>query len=383
MADIAGAIARGLAVGQSIKAHREASEQNKLETQLLKHRIDALKIDDALREYDVKKQHAQMQFESEQGTPQGAYGYSPGVPVAPPDTMPGVTMPGPTAGVAERGAPLNPPVVQEPALPDVVGGGAPGFARQPLNLEQQIAQRNIEARAKAFHEPYNVGVGQERRFGPDLVGQGMTPLITVRPDTTIEERGAPGQPATVIATGAAKPERPIVAPPNSVIFDPKSGAVIGRGMGRIGPDVTGIDYTTPTPTTTRGAPRTFAPTNPNAVTPGDRNKTRLQQQWKEENAAALRQYGAAVRAHAAEVNNAILTGQPVGPAPTQPEVPTFEDWQKKKGLAGGKAGASTSTIRQQGDRFFFTGPDGVTQMSAPTLDAAQKAVQYYSQQGAQ
>jgi hypothetical protein len=157
----------GHQAGQAEKDHAQQLEENKLKLMVLKHSVDKIKLDDALRAYDLQQKHAQLLFTTQNGLPaaemtsdpvttaqpnlpsknlasvlQGYFGQAPqGMPTddaaspAAPQAMP---VPG-----AQATRPATHPVVtgqvprpiQYPALPADIGGGAPGFSRTPRSRE--------------------------------------------------------------------------------------------------------------------------------------------------------------------------------------------------------------------------------------------------------
>lgn len=183
MADVASAFIRGHQAGQAASAHEQATAENKIRTMILKHEMDRMKVDDAVREYSLKHAAQEAGFSALQGQPEAAI---PGVQVGQrlPDTAAGGASTGlrdivsslvqgpqpgdagpanpepPTGGLADLVKAMQPgqatpsagrkvfTPVQFSGLPAAVGGGTAAYTRTPQSKEEldraAIALRRAE-----------------------------------------------------------------------------------------------------------------------------------------------------------------------------------------------------------------------------------------------
>lgn len=154
MADIFEAFSRGIAAGQGVKAHQEAQEENKLRKAILKHQMDALKLEDQLRERDIALQN----FQFMQGTPQADVpNADPGVPIAPAGALgAGVSLP----EAPRQMAPVQIPGVNVPEL----GINQPGVSRRPQTAEEAARAQLLEK----LSQPMKLAAGEV--FGSPATG---------------------------------------------------------------------------------------------------------------------------------------------------------------------------------------------------------------------
>ena len=192
MAAIADAFIAGHEAGQAVQAHNAAMERNSLESQILKQRIGALKMDDALRTYDVKQRQAGMQFAAQSGQPAASFGSVAGSeqPItpnpAPPDSLaagpqaptPSPMANGPLGPTAFSATPRPPQPVPFPGLPAELGGG-PGYTRTPLTMEQGIAMRRQAAIEASTDKGYDLAPDHSvviPALGPTPIARGGPPV---------------------------------------------------------------------------------------------------------------------------------------------------------------------------------------------------------------
>src|ERR1041385_403862 len=187
MADVVSAFLSGRQAALAEQAHKDALEQNKLRAMVLKHQMDALKIEDQLRTRDLARQN----FELLHGQPaadlpsetvtqpqqiparQGLAGLIPGLPSESPNGVPAAPTP-PTAG------PMATPeqfttTGSRPRMfdiPGVPGLNVPGVSVRPQSLED-LTQRAILAQLqKAAFTPQRVGEGQKVVLNGQTIAEG-------------------------------------------------------------------------------------------------------------------------------------------------------------------------------------------------------------------
>jgi hypothetical protein len=151
MADVFEAFAHGQLVGSTVTAHQQQLEENKLRAMVLKHHLQALKVDDALRNRDIALQHEQLL----EGTPESEIQPEPGVNTAPPEVLgPGVTLP----EAPKRLAPVQIPGVSVPEA----GINVPGFALRPRTLEELIQAQSAAKLREVALTPQKTAPGDAR-----------------------------------------------------------------------------------------------------------------------------------------------------------------------------------------------------------------------------
>lgn len=93
MADVTAAFLQGHAAGQAEREHNAALEQNKLHAMILKHQLDALKIDDAMRGQQIAA--SLLQLREGRSAPDGPMSTVPAGPSTGPSANVGWPVPGP------------------------------------------------------------------------------------------------------------------------------------------------------------------------------------------------------------------------------------------------------------------------------------------------
>lgn len=145
MADVTDAFLRGTMAGHAVREHNQQLEENKLRAMVLKHQLQALKVEDALRARDIALQNASIL----EGTPESEIQPEPGVSTAPPGSLaPGVALP----EAPKRLAPVTIPGVSSPEL----GINIPPVQHRPRTLEE-LTRAAIAAKLR---EPVKLGQGE-------------------------------------------------------------------------------------------------------------------------------------------------------------------------------------------------------------------------------
>ncbi len=195
MADVMGAFLEGHRYGQAEKEHNQALEENKLRTMVLKHHLDALKIDDAVRARELALQNLQLMhgqpeadIPAEKNLPSTS---NAGVMTGLPDVVSGMVrdrfnaVGGYEQGNANAGMPEGPgpetiaaPAAQETApgrgrtlpmqIPGVEGMNIPPVSIRPQSMED-IVRASI---ASKMAEPYTLAPGAVRNIGGTTIGRG-------------------------------------------------------------------------------------------------------------------------------------------------------------------------------------------------------------------
>lgn len=139
MADVMGAFLRGHAAGQAELDHAQQLEQNKLRTMVLKHEIDRMKLDDALRADEITRNRAGLalgQESSDQAEPASpqAMPPSPGptATTAPPAASEAPTE-SPAYGPFAKNYQAPPADVNAPAPPAAIADVVQGMVRSGMN----------------------------------------------------------------------------------------------------------------------------------------------------------------------------------------------------------------------------------------------------------
>ncbi len=208
MANVADAFVQGSLAGQAVQEHQQAMEENKLRTVVLKHQIEGMKIDDQLRARDIARQNLSLMatqpgsdlpsdaVTSDQpnlpsrnlagvvtGLIRGGQGIDQGnaapVTASSAPTMPG-SLPAPAAQAEQPGTnPITTQVRRKVTIPgvDAFNGApaVPGLSVTPRSMEDVI---RAQVMAKQM-EPYNLGEGQRRFVGSDMIAQGGSKEIPV------------------------------------------------------------------------------------------------------------------------------------------------------------------------------------------------------------
>jgi hypothetical protein len=205
MADVFEAFAHGQLVGSTVTAHQQQLEENKLRAMVLKHHLQALKVDDALRNRDIALQHEQLL----EGTPESEIQPEPGVNTAPPEVLgPGVTLP----EAPKRLAPVQIPGVSVPEA----GINVPGFSRRPRTLEELIQAQSAAKLREVALTPQKTGAGERVTVNGHVIAEGPPKLQSVGAgglansetgEVVVPGRGAP--PARPMAVRTIENGKPV------------------------------------------------------------------------------------------------------------------------------------------------------------------------------
>jgi hypothetical protein len=126
VADVSSAFISGHQAGKAQKDHEQQLEENKLRQMILKHQLDRVKVESAVKDWEFKTQGAKAKFEALEGQPARAYGEGGPQPVA------------------------------FPGLPPEMGGGD-GYSRTPMTLEDITRSSILNKRMSA--SPVDVSPG--------------------------------------------------------------------------------------------------------------------------------------------------------------------------------------------------------------------------------
>jgi hypothetical protein len=224
VADVFGAFQQGAQLADAESAHAQQLQENKLRTMVLRHELDRMKTEDALREYEIKQRHAELQFGAQQGQPAASFPPKPTtIPTAPSGSVaPGVDLPQ-ASGVGPEVVPTRgPQPVQFPGLPQELGGGE-GYSRTPNTLEELVAERKRAELEKAMYTKFDTGqvmpaLGPTPPAGPKLQG--------------VPIGGLADNAGNIVVPGPGRaPQRPIVAPDGTI----RDAANPSKVLARTGP----------------------------------------------------------------------------------------------------------------------------------------------------
>jgi hypothetical protein len=381
MADVVDAFMRGHAFAQAESAHEQQLEENKLRTQVLKHQIDSIKIEDQLRARELARQNLELQ----QGQPNADLPQE-GVDQTnlPSRSLAGVvngliqarqglmTTPGQDTATGTNAAPSFTPApaaqdttpgtttVSRPAavnIPGVDALGVPGVSVRPRSLEDLIRARAQEELTK----PYNLGPGEKRFVGGQVVAEGGRKLQPVGVGGLVDESNN----QVVVPGRGAAPARPV------------AGVYNGQTVfGQPQPDGTFTVNGQPAP---GFKPRPSAAEEDKPERDAQRQLTNDRLRYNEDVSVAMRRHAEAYKAWQKKADTAVngvdtATGKPLGDEPTYTP-PTFEEWQAAhppaaKGARGAKPAAGGKTITQPSDPLQAADPATGVVYRFPTPEAA-------------
>lgn len=367
MADVMSAFLQGHQFAQAESQHQQQLEENKLRTQVLKHEIERMKIDDQIRTRDLAKsnldllhgqpaadipsdqvttQQPNLPSQSLAGVVNGLVssrltGNMPGADAsgAPPPTF----TPAPGAQDAATGTnPVTANVARAINIPGVPGLGVPGVDVRPRSMEDLIRAQIATEMAK----PYTLDEGARRFVGGQEIGRGGTKDVVVPRGGTLVNPERPLQPVAV-GQPAAKRSRPVAGTLNGkpafAVFDQDTEKYT----------VGGADVTD-----------TFKPL-PRASADAETQRQHMND-WREYTAQAA----AAQRAHAEafrawQTKSATAMPGEEEPPPPPPTFQSFEEWQAVNKPAKGEPRPAAGAPKK-GDTKPIEGYPGTAQ----TFDGA-------------
>jgi hypothetical protein len=204
MADVMGAFQEGRQFAQQEQLHKQAMEENKLRTMVLKHQIDGMKIEDRLRQRAIEAQNLQMMEGQPEASQPGTTSYTKNIPSTG-STAGGMTgLPNVVSGMiqarnAEAGGPADvsqttpgPSTLPAPAAQATEPQYTPTRTRTPMKIsgvpEMGIPDMSVQPRsaediirasiAAKMAEPYTLSRGQVRGVGGQIFARGEPPAKT-------------------------------------------------------------------------------------------------------------------------------------------------------------------------------------------------------------
>src|SRR6266571_713880 len=130
MADVMAAYLRGRQAAEAEREHEQAMATSKLQQMVLKHHLSGLKLEDALRANELKRQYADLAIGQDEEPPSAASGGAAmpsGATAAPPDVS------APAASAAPVG-----PLASGYQFPPTVTGPGPAAPASLTNMVQDL-----------------------------------------------------------------------------------------------------------------------------------------------------------------------------------------------------------------------------------------------------
>lgn len=232
MADVMSAFLQGHAAGQNESLHQQQLDENKLRTMVLKHQMDALKIEDQLRARELAKSNLELT----QGQPAADIPSDTTTTAQP--NLPSTGLAGVVSGLI-RGrngfnvSPGGPDVTPEPApAPEAA---APAFTPAPAAQDTTPGTNDVTTRlARAIQIPGVPGLGVDGvsvrpKSAEDLV---QAHIAAAMRDAALKpEKVGPGERVIVNGKTIAEGGQKLMGVPAGGLADASTGSVVTPGAG--------------------------------------------------------------------------------------------------------------------------------------------------------
>lgn len=229
MADVVDAFLRGHQYGQAESDHQQQLEQNKLHTMILKHQIDALKIESQLRTRELAKSNLELM----QGQP--AADIPSDTVTTPQQNLPSTGLAGVVSGLIRGRNGLNVSPGGPEATPQEPAADAPAFTPAPAAQDTTPGTNDVTTRlARAIQIPGVAGLGVDGvsvrpKSAEDLV---QAHIAAAMRDAALKpEKVGPGERVVVNGKTIAEGGPKLIGVPPGGLADASTGAVVTTGPG--------------------------------------------------------------------------------------------------------------------------------------------------------